>query len=82
MEYLNELPVIQITIDFVEADDVIAYGARHPYYGGWDKIIVSSDKDFFQLETPPEKRDNEGLFKVFKVQHQRIRTNHQIRQEA
>ena len=49
MEYLNELPVIQITIDFVEADDVIAYGARHPYYAGWDKIIVSSDKDFFQL---------------------------------
>jgi len=49
MEYLNELPVIQITIDFVEADDVIAYGARHPYYGGWKKIIVSSDKDFFQL---------------------------------
>ena len=49
MEYLNELPVIQITIDFVEADDVIAYGARHPYYGAWDKIIVSSDKDFFQL---------------------------------
>ena len=49
MEYLNELPVIQITIDFVEADDVIAYGARHPYYRGWNKIIVSSDKDFFQL---------------------------------
>jgi DNA polymerase-1 len=49
MEYLNELPVIQVTIDFVEADDVIAYGARHPYYGGWNKIIVSSDKDFFQL---------------------------------
>ena len=49
MEYLNELPIIQITIDYVEADDVIAYGARHPYYGGWDKIIVSSDKDFFQL---------------------------------
>jgi len=49
MEYLNELPVIQITIDYVEADDVIAYGARHPYYGGWEKIIVSSDKDFFQL---------------------------------
>jgi len=49
MEYLNELPVIQITIDYVEADDVIAYGARHPYYGSWSKIIVSSDKDFFQL---------------------------------
>jgi len=49
MEYLNELPVIQITIDFVEADDVIAYGARHLIYGFWEKIIVSSDKDFFQL---------------------------------
>tara|TARA_R110000824_G_scaffold176063_2_gene354860 strand:+ start:736 stop:1734 length:999 start_codon:yes stop_codon:yes gene_type:complete len=49
MEYLNELPVIQITIDYVEADDVIAYGARHPFYSGWNKIIISSDKDFFQL---------------------------------
>jgi len=49
MEYLNELPVIQVTIDFVEADDVIAYAARHLLYGFWKKIIVSSDKDFFQL---------------------------------
>jgi len=49
MEYLNELPVIQVTIDYVEADDVIAYGARHFLYAFWDKIIVSSDKDFFQL---------------------------------
>ena len=49
MEYLNELPVIQITIDYVEADDIIAYAARHLIYGFWDKIIVSSDKDFFQL---------------------------------
>jgi DNA polymerase-1 len=49
VEYLNELPVIQIVIDYIEADDVIAYGARHPYYAGWDKIIVSSDKDFYQL---------------------------------
>ena len=49
MEYLNELPVIQITIDYVEADDVIAYAARHLLYGLWDKIIVSSDKDFYQL---------------------------------
>jgi len=49
MEYVNELPIIQIVIDFVEADDVIAYGARHPYYNGWDKVIISSDKDFFQL---------------------------------
>ena len=49
MEYINELPIIQIVIDFVEADDIIAYGARHPYYRGWNKVIISSDKDFFQL---------------------------------
>ena len=29
-------------------------------------VQLKSYKDFFQLETPPEKRDNEGLFKVFK----------------
>ena len=29
-------------------------------------VQLQSYKDFFQLETPPEKRDNEGLFKVFK----------------
>ena len=49
MEYLNELPIIQLVIDFVEADDIIAFGARNIKYDGWNKIIVSSDKDFFQL---------------------------------
>ena len=48
-EYLNELPMIQLTYDGVEADDVIAIVARHKHYEGWQKIIVSSDKDFFQL---------------------------------
>jgi len=28
-------------------------------------VQLQSFKDFFQLETPPEKRQNEGLFKVF-----------------
>lgn len=28
-------------------------------------IQVKSFQDFFQLETPAEKRENEGLFKVF-----------------
>ena len=28
-------------------------------------VQLQSYKDFFQLETPPENRDNEGLFKVF-----------------
>jgi len=49
MEYLNELPIIQLTVDYTEADDIIAYASRHPIYRFWDKIIVSSDKDFFQL---------------------------------
>jgi len=49
MEYLNELPVIQLTVDYTEADDIIAYASRHLIYGFWKKIIVSSDKDFFQL---------------------------------
>ena len=30
------------------------------------EIQLQSFKDFFQLETTPDKRDNEGLFKVFK----------------
>ena len=28
-------------------------------------VQLQSYKDFFQLETPPENRDTEGLFKVF-----------------
>lgn len=48
-EYLNEMPLTQIMIDHVEADDIIAYISKSPKYNGWDKVIVSSDKDFFQL---------------------------------
>ena len=47
--YLNEMPVIQITMEGVEADDIIAKVARHERYKKWEKLIVSSDKDFFQL---------------------------------
>ena len=32
-----------------EADDIIAIVARHEHYKDWQKIIISSDKDFFQL---------------------------------
>lgn len=49
MEYLNEMPVIQLVADFTEADDVIALVINHPRYSGWKKTIISSDKDFFQL---------------------------------
>jgi DNA polymerase-1 len=49
MEYLNEMPVIQLVADFTEADDIIALVINHPRYDGWKKTIISSDKDFFQL---------------------------------
>ena len=49
MEYLNEMPVIQLVADFTEADDIIALVINHPRYEGWKKTIISSDKDFFQL---------------------------------
>ena len=32
-----------------EADDIIAQVVQSPQYDGWQKVIVSSDKDFFQL---------------------------------
>jgi len=48
-EYLNHMPVIQLMLDFVEADDIIAYVTKSKKYKDWQKIIVSSDKDFFQL---------------------------------
>ena len=49
MEYLNEMPVIQLVADFTEADDIIALVINHPRYDDWKKTIISSDKDFFQL---------------------------------
>jgi len=48
-EYLNNMPVIQLMIDFVEADDIIAHVVKNRKYNNWEKIIVSSDKDFYQL---------------------------------
>ena len=48
-EYLNNFPVIQLVADEVEADDVISYVGQYTAFGDWQKVIVSSDKDFFQL---------------------------------
>lgn len=49
IEYLNELPVVQFRFDEVEADDVIAYITQMDKFKGWEKVIISSDKDFLQL---------------------------------
>ena len=49
MEMLNYMPVIQLMVDATEADDVISFVAQSSRYKGWQKVIISSDKDFFQL---------------------------------
>lgn len=49
IEQLNKLPVTQVTVSNVEADDVIAIISRHQEYADWQKVILSSDKDFLQL---------------------------------
>ena len=49
MEMLNEMPIIQLVLDRVEADDIISMVSASPKYKGWQKVIVSSDKDFLQL---------------------------------
>ena len=49
IEYLNDFPVVQILIENVEADDIIAEVARLPVLSEMIKIIVSSDQDFLQL---------------------------------
>ena len=49
MEYLNKMPIIQTMLPEIEADDVIAYLTQMKPYEGWQKIIVSNDKDFMQL---------------------------------
>ena len=49
IELLNCTPAIQIMLDGTEADDVISYVVQSPRYDGWQKVIISSDRDFFQL---------------------------------
>ncbi len=49
VEYMNNLPVVQLMYSGVEADDIIAFVSNHPYYSDYNKIIVSNDKDFIQL---------------------------------
>ena len=47
--YLNNFPVVQLIADEVEADDIISYVCRYSFLQGQQKVIVSSDKDFYQL---------------------------------
>jgi DNA polymerase-1 len=49
VEFINEMPIIQLLLDGVEADDLISCVAQHRSIKNYNKIIVSSDKDFIQL---------------------------------
>ena len=48
-EYLDNLPVLQLAVENVEADDVIAWLCHCNEYAEWQKLIISNDKDFIQL---------------------------------
>lgn len=48
-EYINEMPIVQLLLDGVEADDLISAVANHHTLQTYNKVIVSSDKDFIQL---------------------------------
>jgi 5'-3' exonuclease len=48
-EYLDDLPVLQLAVENVEADDVIAWLCHCNEFTDWQKLIISSDKDFIQL---------------------------------
>jgi len=48
-EYLEKLPILQLSVENVEADDVIAWLCHCNEYDEWQKVILSSDKDFIQL---------------------------------
>lgn len=48
-DYLNQVPIIQVLEQDIEADDLIAFISKCPKYSEWAKVIVSSDKDFIQL---------------------------------
>ena len=49
VEYFNQMPVIQFMFDSTEADDIIAYISQFKAFEEYEKLIISSDKDFFQL---------------------------------
>jgi len=49
-----------------KTDRISFASLKHPYkYPDFLDIQLKSFQDFFQLETTPENRQNEGLFKVF-----------------
>lgn len=62
---IKTTPVCQVFVPDVEADDVIAYLVKEKYANvNADKIIVSSDKDYYQLLDKPDVKIYDGLKKI------------------
>lgn len=49
-EYLEVMPIYQVEVDQLEADDIIAY-VSNKCWPNDEKVIISSDRDYFQLIT-------------------------------
>jgi DNA polymerase-1 len=49
VEYLNTLPLNQLMVEGVEADDLIGFLCNDIKFHTYQKVIVSNDKDFIQL---------------------------------
>jgi len=49
IEYFNYTPIRQVIADGVEADDLISWVCQSHICDDWQKVILSNDKDFFQI---------------------------------
>jgi 5'-3' exonuclease len=49
IEYFGEMPLTQLYLPTQEADDLISWVVNHEHFAGWQKVILSNDKDFYQL---------------------------------
>ena len=49
IDYFNQTPIVQFMFPGTEADDIIAYLTQLKEFSQCEKLIVSSDKDFYQL---------------------------------
>lgn len=72
---LNNLPVCQLYVPEVECDDVIAYLCKNKFETlEEEKIIVSSDKDFYQLMEDPK-------IKIYDLGRKKILTQEYVKEQ-
>ena len=65
LDYIDFMPIHQIRIDGFEADDVISYVNSLPQFEDCDRIIVSTDKDFYQCTYS----DSDGKTVIYRPQN-------------